>query len=64
MAIDLSVVIPIRNESLNLAALYREFTETLEAWGRPYELLLVDDGAPTTASRRWRSSRRAIRGCA
>ena len=45
MAIDLSVVIPIRNESLNLAALYREFTETLEAWGRPYELLLVDDGS-------------------
>jgi glycosyltransferase involved in cell wall biosynthesis len=45
MAIDLSVVIPIRNESLNLAALYREFTETLEAWGCPYELLLVDDGS-------------------
>ena len=45
MAIDLSVVIPIRNESPNLAALYSEFTETLEAWGRPYELLLVDDGS-------------------
>jgi glycosyltransferase involved in cell wall biosynthesis len=45
MAIDLSVVIPIRNEAPNVAALYHEFTETLEAWGRPYELLLVDDGS-------------------
>jgi glycosyltransferase involved in cell wall biosynthesis len=45
MAPDLSVVIPIRNEAQNLAALYREFTDTLEAWGRPYELLMVDDGS-------------------
>ncbi len=45
MAPDLSVVIPIRNESPNLQGLYREFTETLEAWGRPYELILVDDGS-------------------
>ena len=45
MAPDLSVVIPIRNEAPNVASLYREFTETLEAWGRPYELLLIDDGS-------------------
>src|SRR5213075_2279815 len=25
--------------------LYRELTETLTAWGRPYEILLVDDGS-------------------
>ena len=45
MAPDLSVVIPIRNESLSIQGLYHEFTETLEAWGRPYELILVDDGS-------------------
>jgi glycosyltransferase involved in cell wall biosynthesis len=41
----LSVVIPIRNESANIPELYREITETLEAWGRPYEILAVDDGS-------------------
>jgi glycosyltransferase involved in cell wall biosynthesis len=45
MTPELSVVIPIRNEAPNLAELYRQFTETLEAWGRPYEILLVDDGS-------------------
>ncbi len=44
-SIDLSVVIPIYNESENLEPLCREFTETLTAWGRPFELLLVDDGS-------------------
>lgn len=43
--IDLSVVIPIYNEAENLEALCREFTETLTAWGRPFEILLVDDGS-------------------
>ncbi len=43
--IDLSVVIPVYNEAENLEVLCREFTETLSAWGRPFELLLVDDGS-------------------
>jgi glycosyltransferase involved in cell wall biosynthesis len=43
--IDLSVVIPVYNESENLEALCREFVETLSAWGRPFEILLVDDGS-------------------
>jgi glycosyltransferase involved in cell wall biosynthesis len=43
--IDLSVVIPIYNEAENVEALCREFTETLTAWGRPYEIVLVDDGS-------------------
>ena len=42
---ELSVVIPIRNESRNIAGLYRELTDTLEAWGRPYEVIAVDDGS-------------------
>jgi glycosyltransferase involved in cell wall biosynthesis len=45
MVPDLSVVIPIRNESRNIADLYRELTDTLERWGRPYEVIAVDDGS-------------------
>jgi glycosyltransferase involved in cell wall biosynthesis len=45
MAPDLSVVIPIHNESPNLRPLYHELTETLGGWGRPYELVFVDDGS-------------------
>lgn len=41
----LSVVIPIYNEEPNLEALHREVSEVLTAWGRPYELILVDDGS-------------------
>jgi glycosyltransferase involved in cell wall biosynthesis len=42
---ELSVVIPIRNEAASLVELHRELTETLVAWGRPYEVLVVDDGS-------------------
>jgi glycosyltransferase involved in cell wall biosynthesis len=41
----LSIVIPIRNESANIPELYRELTEVLEAWGRPFEILAIDDGS-------------------
>jgi glycosyltransferase involved in cell wall biosynthesis len=41
----LSVVIPVYNESASLADLYREITDTLVAWGRPYEVVAVDDGS-------------------
>ena len=42
---DLSVVIPVHNEAPSLAALHRELTETLTRWGRPYEILAIDDGS-------------------
>lgn len=42
---DLSIVIPIFNEEQNLETLYREVTDVMQAWGRPYELILVDDGS-------------------
>jgi glycosyltransferase involved in cell wall biosynthesis len=42
---DLSVVIPILNEAPNLETLHREFTGALESTGRPYEILIVDDGS-------------------
>jgi glycosyltransferase involved in cell wall biosynthesis len=42
---ELSVVIPIRNEAASLEELHRELTDTLTAWGRPYEILIIDDGS-------------------
>ena len=45
MSLDLSVVIPVRNEALSLDELHQELTKTLGAWGRPYEILIVDDGS-------------------
>ena len=45
MVPDLSVVIPIRNEAPALEELYRELTDRLTAWSRPYEILIVDDGS-------------------
>ena len=43
--VDLSVVIPVRNEAKSLIELVRELTETLTRWARPYELIVVDDGS-------------------
>lgn len=45
MAPELSVVIPIHNEAENIEALVGEFCSVLNAWGRPYELVIVDDGS-------------------
>ena len=45
MSPELSVVIPIHNESPNIEALYAELTEVLERWGRSFEVLAVDDGS-------------------
>lgn len=42
---DVSVVIPIYNEYDNILALYRQVTDVMEAFGRSYEIVLVDDGS-------------------
>jgi glycosyltransferase involved in cell wall biosynthesis len=41
---ELSIVVPIHNEAPNLRELHRELTDTLRQ-GRPYEILLIDDGS-------------------
>ena len=41
---ELSVVIPINNEKANIPHLYRELTDALQAYGRSYEILFVDEG--------------------
>src|SRR5262245_34838732 len=43
--IELTVVVPIHNEAESLEELYREFPATLAAWGRTYEIIVVDDGS-------------------
>lgn len=45
MTPDLSVVVPVFNEGPNIEPLYRELTATLAAWGRPYEIIVIDDGS-------------------
>ena len=45
MTPELSIVIPVRNESPNIKPLYDELTQTLGQYGRSYELLIVDDGS-------------------
>lgn len=42
---DISVVIPIYNEEASLERLYMELTQALEAYGRPYEVVAIDDGS-------------------
>ncbi len=42
---EISVVIPVFNEADNLADLHRELTTSLGSLGRPYEIIVVDDGS-------------------
>jgi glycosyltransferase involved in cell wall biosynthesis len=43
--IQLSVVIPVRNEAASLEELHRELTDTLDRFGYSYEIIIVDDGS-------------------
>jgi glycosyltransferase involved in cell wall biosynthesis len=43
--VDVSVVVPVFNEAENVPDLYRELTASLEAMGRSYEIIVVDDGS-------------------
>lgn len=45
MGPEISVVIPMRNESLNVEGLFRELTSSLTSFGRSYEILAIDDGS-------------------
>ncbi len=50
--VDLSVVVPAYNELENLAPLLAELTAALEATGRSFEIVMVDDGS-TDGSAAW-----------
>lgn len=45
MTPDISIVIPLRDEEENVEPLVRELTGVMEAVGRPYEVILIDDGS-------------------
>lgn len=42
---DISVVIPLRDEELNVAPLHEELTGVMEQLRVPYEIILIDDGS-------------------
>lgn len=46
---DLSIVLPIYNESGNIPHLYTELVSVLEATGRSFEIIAVDDGSSDTS---------------
>jgi glycosyltransferase involved in cell wall biosynthesis len=43
--VELSVVVPLYNEEENVRPLVEAVRDALEGWGRPWELVLVDDGS-------------------
>src|SRR6186997_244752 len=45
MSLEISVVVPMRNESPNVEKLYRDVTASLSAFGRSYEVVAIDDGS-------------------
>jgi glycosyltransferase involved in cell wall biosynthesis len=45
MSPEISVVVPMRNESLNVERLYGDVTASLTAFGRSFELVAIDDGS-------------------
>jgi len=42
---EVSVVVPMRNEADSVPELYKELTGALEAFGRSYEIVAIDDGS-------------------
>src|SRR5205085_1289298 len=42
---EVSIVVPMRNEALNADDLYDQLTKALIRFGRPYEIICVDDGS-------------------
>ena len=42
---EISVIVPMRNESPNVRQLYTELIAALEGYGRPFEIVVIDDGS-------------------
>ncbi len=48
---DVSVVVTVFNEARNVDELVERLSRALIAWGRPWEVVLVDDGSRTARER-------------
>lgn len=63
-AITLSLVIPVYNEAENLPELYRRVSAVLNALGKSYEIILVNDGSSDdslTVMKQWRAQDANVR---
>ncbi len=60
---DLSIVIPVKNEAGNIAPLLAEIATALDGGGVAYEIVYVDDGSDDTAAelRRLRATNPRLR---
>lgn len=47
----ISIVIPVYNEEKNLEVLYQRLTQTMDALGKQYEIILTNDGSRDQSSR-------------
>ncbi len=47
--LDISVVVPLYNEEESIPLLYEKLTTSLNEYGRPYEIIIVDDGSTDTS---------------
>ena len=55
--LELSIVIPVRDEEWNVEALHRELSEVLAPLGRSYEILFIEDGSRDRTFERLRQIR-------
>ena len=59
-AVEITALIPVYNEEENMKPLLEKLTADLAALGKPYEILVVDDGSSDATLDRLRELRRAI----
>jgi glycosyltransferase involved in cell wall biosynthesis len=43
--VDITIIVPILNEEKNIHELHTELAQVMQEFGRPYELLFIDDGS-------------------
>jgi glycosyltransferase involved in cell wall biosynthesis len=51
----LSLIIPLYNEEGNVDALYQELSQALDTLGKPYEVIVIDDGSTDASFTRLRA---------
>jgi glycosyltransferase involved in cell wall biosynthesis len=55
MTPEISLVIPLRDEELNVDPLYRELDAVLDRFGVAYEIILIDDGSEDRTAEKLRA---------